>query len=153
MGRSCAGASSFRKDPFPERFLNFSFPMIVSPLMSYYQKHLFVCTNQRPEGDPRGSCAEKGAESLRAFLKVEMKKRGLHKTMRPNSAGCLDACEHGPVMVIYPEGVWYQVETEGDMVEVIEQHLMAGVPVERLIITARAQPKGSRPPPSTSDSP
>src|SRR5690349_21653830 len=70
----------------------------------FYASHVFCCTNTRPAGHPRGCCSEKGAEKLRNYMKVRAKELGL-RTTRINAAGCLDRCEFGPTMVIYPEGV------------------------------------------------
>jgi (2Fe-2S) ferredoxin len=97
-----------------------------------FQKHIFVCENQREPGHPRGSCAEKGAEKLRGVMKDELKRLGLHKKMRANGAGCLDQCELGVSCVVYPEGVWYQLTDEADVREVVQEHLVNGRPVERL---------------------
>jgi (2Fe-2S) ferredoxin len=97
-----------------------------------YAHHLFVCENRRDPSDPRGCCAARGGEEVRAALKAELKRRGLTATARANGAGCLDACEHGPVMVVYPEGVWYRGVTPADVPEIVEKHLVGGQPVERL---------------------
>jgi (2Fe-2S) ferredoxin len=100
-----------------------------------YTKHLFVCTHQREPGHPRGCCKEKGSEDVRAKFKEELKKRRLSgKQMRANSAGCLDACEYGVAVVVYPDAVWYGGVTVDDVEEIIESHLIGGVPVERLLI-------------------
>lgn len=105
----------------------------------FFRIHLFVCTNRRPDGHRRGSCAERGAEALQTYLKAKVKKLGLPKA-RINSAGCLDRCELGPVMVIYPEGVWYTYHNEADIDEIVETHLVSGGRVERLMLAADAQP-------------
>lgn len=102
--------------------------------MSKYKHHLFICTNRRPVDDPKGCCATKGAEELRAFFKEEVAKRGLKKTVRANQAGCLDTCEFGPSVVIYPDGIWYTVKTREDALEIIEKHLEKGEIVERLLM-------------------
>ena len=99
-----------------------------------YRHHVFVCENRRPFGDPRGSCAAKGSEELRAALKAEIARRGLKEEVRANSAGCLDACAAGPAIVVYPEGVWYGGVRPEDVPEIVESHLVNGVPVERLVI-------------------
>lgn len=99
----------------------------------YYRIHAFICTNQRPEGHPRGSCARKGSEALRDYLKARGKELGI-AGLRVNSAGCLDRCELGPVMVIYPEGVWYSFRTHEDIDEIMETHLRQGKRVERLML-------------------
>ena len=97
-----------------------------------YQRHVFVCTNRRPDGHPKGCCASKGSEQVREKLKSEVGKRGLSKAVRVNAAGCLDACEHGVSVVVYPEGVWYGHVTAEDVSELVEEHLAGGRPVERL---------------------
>lgn len=105
----------------------------------YYRIHVFACTNRRPDGHPRGSCAGRGAEPLRDYLKARAKELGL-KDVRINSAGCLDRCELGPVMVIYPEGVWYAYRTHQDLDEILTTHLLQGGRVARLILHPDDQP-------------
>ncbi|MBI5070364.1 MAG: (2Fe-2S) ferredoxin domain-containing protein [Deltaproteobacteria bacterium] len=97
-----------------------------------FRHHLFVCENQRDASDPRGCCAARGGEAVRAALKAELKKRGLAGTARANAAGCLDACADGPVIVVYPEGVWYGRVRPEDVPEIVESHLVRGQVVERL---------------------
>ncbi len=99
-----------------------------------YRHHLFVCENRRPPDDPRGCCAAKGSEAIRDALKEEIARRGLKREVRANSSGCLDACPHGPTIVVYPEGVWYGGVRLEDVPEIAESHLVRGVPVERLRI-------------------
>ncbi len=105
----------------------------------YYQAHVFVCCNRRPDGHKRGSCAARGSEALRDYMKARAKELGLHG-VRVNMAGCLDRCEFGPVMVIYPEGIWYKVETKSDIDEVLETHLRQKGRVQRLMLTERDLP-------------
>jgi (2Fe-2S) ferredoxin len=99
----------------------------------YYEAHVFCCTNRRPAGHPRGCCAEKNGEALRDHMKSRAKELGL-KNVRVNNAGCLDRCELGPTLVIYPEGVWYTCATKADIDEVLETHLVKGGRVERLML-------------------
>jgi (2Fe-2S) ferredoxin len=99
----------------------------------YYDAHVFCCTNRRPAGHPRGSCADKGSEDLRDYMKNRAKELGLKK-VRINSAGCLDRCELGPSVVIYPEGVWYSAPTREDIDEILQKHLIEGGRVERLML-------------------
>ena len=99
----------------------------------YYRAHVFCCTNLRPDGHPRGCCASGEAEKLRGYMKVRAKELGLGDT-RINSAGCLDRCELGPVLVIYPEGIWYGYKTTGDIDEILQTHLVEGGRVERLML-------------------
>jgi (2Fe-2S) ferredoxin len=99
----------------------------------YYDAHVFCCTNQRPAGHPRGCCFDKGSVALRDYMKDRAKELGLKK-VRVNIAGCLDRCELGPTMVIYPEGVWYSVANKDDVDEVLQKHLLEGGRVERLML-------------------
>jgi (2Fe-2S) ferredoxin len=100
--------------------------------MPNFQHHVFVCTNQRPAENPRGCCDAEGLGSLQIQWKRELAARGLKGEVRANRAGCLDQCEHGPTVVIYPEGVWYGRVTPADIPEIIEQHLVGGTPLARL---------------------
>lgn len=102
--------------------------------MSRYLRHIFVCTNRREEGHPKGSCAQKGSEIILDELKKGLKERGIKALVRGNSAGCLDACSFGPNIVIYPEGVWYGGVTKSDVNEIIEKHIIRGEVVGRLLI-------------------
>ena len=97
-----------------------------------FRHHVFVCENERDPADPRGCCAARGGEAVREALKAELARRGLKGVVRANGAGCLDACAHGPTMVVYPEGVWYGRVRPEDVPEIVERHLLDGEPVERL---------------------
>jgi (2Fe-2S) ferredoxin len=97
-----------------------------------FEHHVFVCENQRDPADPRGSCGAKGSAAIRKALKDELARRGLEKRVRANAAGCLDSCADGPTVVVYPEGVWYGHVRVEDVPEIVESHLVNGVPVERL---------------------
>ncbi|MBI1775630.1 MAG: (2Fe-2S) ferredoxin domain-containing protein [Proteobacteria bacterium] len=105
----------------------------------YYLKHVFCCTNTRPPGHPRGCCSEKGSERLRNYLKARTKELGVDG-IRVNAAGCLDRCELGPTMVIYPEGVWYAYRNEADLDEILTVHLKGGGRVQRLMLTPDQKP-------------
>lgn len=100
----------------------------------YFEAHVFVCTNRRPDGHPRGSCAAAGSEKLRDYMKVRSKELGLEGRVRVNAAGCLDRCELGPTMVIYPEGVWYTFSSNADVEEILQTHLAGGSKVDRLAL-------------------
>lgn len=102
---------------------------------AYYTCHVFCCTNQRAAGHPRGSCKERGAEPLREYMKRAAKALGLQGRVRINAAGCLDRCELGPTMVIYPEGVWYTYRTRADIDEILDTHVAGGGRVARLLLT------------------
>lgn len=99
-----------------------------------YQVHVFCCTNERPETHWRGSCAHKGSRALCDYMCRLGMVLGARR-IRINHAGCMNVCEHGPVMVIYPEGVWYKYETQADVAEILRCHVMGGVPVQRLMVT------------------
>ncbi len=99
----------------------------------FYEAHVFCCTNERPAGHPRGCCKAKGSEKLRDYMKARAKEFGLSR-VRVNTSGCLDRCELGPTVVIYPEGVWYHVETREDVDEILQTHLIGGGRVERLML-------------------
>jgi len=109
--------------------------------MSRFRHHVFVCENERPPDDPRGSCGPKGGAAIREAFKAELKRRGLKGLVRANAAGCLDACAHGPTVVVYPEGVWYGGVSPDDVPEIVDRHLIGGEPVTRLLIQ-EAGPKG-----------
>ena len=100
--------------------------------MPAFERHVFVCTNTREEGHPRGCCAAKESPKIRELLKAEIEKRGLKRQVRINQAGCLDQCEHGVTIVVYPEAVWYGFVKPEDVSEIVEQHLVGGRAVERL---------------------
>jgi (2Fe-2S) ferredoxin len=97
-----------------------------------FEHHVFVCENRRPDGSPKGCCASKGGAAVREALKAELARRGLQGRVRANAAGCLDACDRGVAVVVYPEGVWYGGVTPADVPEIVERHLVGGQPVERL---------------------
>ncbi|MEN9811047.1 MAG: hypothetical protein RLZZ488_2614 [Pseudomonadota bacterium] len=91
--------------------------------MTLYEKHIFVCENQRPEGDPRGCCHSKGAAELTAALKKMAADAGLGKKVRVNKAGCLGQCAFGTAVVVYPDAVWHKNATPADAPKIFEQHL------------------------------
>ena len=104
--------------------------------MSYYERHIFFCLNERDEKAERPCCAHAGAERLQGYAKQQAKAKGLlgEGNLRVNKSGCLDRCELGPCAVVYPEGVWYRYFDEADIDEIIDSHLVNGTPVERLKI-------------------
>lgn len=102
--------------------------------MNYYQHHVFFCTNQR--ADNAVCCNNMGAQELRDYAKGRIKALKLHgkHKVRINNAGCLDRCDEGPVIVVYPEEVWYTYIDKEDIDEIINEHLINGRIVERLKI-------------------
>ena len=103
--------------------------------MPPFARHVFVCGNARVADHPRGSCDPTGGGALHTVFKQAVAALGLQRTVRANKAGCLDQCEHGPTVVVYPEGVWYGHVTTEDVAVIVEQHLLRGEPVERLRLT------------------
>jgi len=110
-----------------------------------YRHHVFVCENVRPADDPRGSCGAKCGKEIRDAFKAELHRRGLKRMVRANGAGCLDACATGPTVVVYPEGVWYGGVSVADVNEIIESHIVNGVPVERLRLRRLEEPGAKDP--------
>jgi (2Fe-2S) ferredoxin len=102
--------------------------------MAPYERHVFVCTNERPAGHPRGCCKARGSEDVRNALKAELHRLGLSGRVRVNTSGCLDACEFGPAVVVYPEGIWYGHVTAADAAEIAEKTVMNGEVISRLLI-------------------
>ncbi len=100
--------------------------------MSYYRHHVFFCLNKRDNGEK--CCADSGAADLHAYAKGRIKKLGVagKGSVRINKAGCLDRCEEGPVIVVYPDDVWYTYIDRDDIDEIIDRHLIGGEVVERL---------------------
>jgi (2Fe-2S) ferredoxin len=101
---------------------------------NFYDCHVFCCVNERKAGHPRGCCADGGGVELRDYMKKKGKALRIRK-LRVNQAGCLDRCELGPTMVIYPGGTWYHYRTEADVDEILERHVQNGEIVERLLLT------------------
>ncbi len=100
--------------------------------MPSYRHHVFVCTNRREPGSARPSCDSEAKGELHARFKDAVKSAGLAATVRANKSGCLDQCEHGPTVVVYPEAVWYGFVQLSDVDEIVSEHLAGGRPVERL---------------------
>ncbi|NOT83354.1 MAG: (2Fe-2S) ferredoxin domain-containing protein [Methylococcaceae bacterium] len=100
--------------------------------MSYYQHHLFVCTHQREAGET--CCANHDAQGLLEYAKAQLKTLNLSGAgkCRINKSGCMDRCNKGPVIAVYPEGIWYRYKDKHDIDEIISEHLQAGRVVERL---------------------
>ncbi|MDP8567944.1 (2Fe-2S) ferredoxin domain-containing protein [Methylophilus aquaticus] len=101
---------------------------------THFEHHVFFCLNQRENGDD--CCMQKGAEAAFDYMKGKVKQLGLAGAgkVRINRAGCLDRCGVGPVMVVYPQAVWYTFIDHSDIDEIIERHLQQGKVVERLLV-------------------
>lgn len=102
--------------------------------MKRFEKHIFICENKRDPSDARGCCSQKGSIEVRDLFKKRLKELGLHKKMRANGTGCLDACAHGPSVVVYPEQIWYGGVKVENVEEIIQSHLLNNKPVEKLLI-------------------
>ena len=100
--------------------------------MPQFEHHVFVCHNVRPADAPRPSCTTDGKSEVFTQLQQLSKAAGLAPKVRINKSMCLDQCEHGPTVVVYPEAVWYGHVQASDAAEIVEQHLVGGRPVERL---------------------
>ena len=100
--------------------------------MAVFERHLFICCNQRPLDHPRGSCDPDADDGLQKAFKKALAERGLQGRVRANKAGCLDQCEHGPTVVVYPDAVWYGFVRESDIDEIIDSHILGGTPIARL---------------------
>lgn len=103
--------------------------------MSFYDKHVFFCTNERADGSD--CCGKRGAPKARDYMKNKVAELGisnLQNNIRINAAGCMNRCDEGPVIVVYPEAIWYTYMDENDLDEIIEEHLRHGRVVERLKI-------------------
>ncbi len=100
----------------------------------FYKHHVFFCLNQRPNGE--ACCQDKGAEAAFDHMKARVKKLGLsgEGKVRINRSGCLDRCDKGPIMVIYPQAVWYMFVDNDDIDEIIESHLVNNQVVKRLLV-------------------
>ncbi|APH53232.1 Ferredoxin, 2Fe-2s [Granulibacter bethesdensis] len=111
----------------------------------YFDIHLFVCCNRRPDDHPRGSCAAKGSEKLRDYMKARAKEMSLAgftmPSLRINTAGCLDRCEQGPCLVIYPEGIWYTISSTEDVDQILMRHVSQGERIAELMLPAETAPQ------------
>ncbi|MCC7443118.1 MAG: (2Fe-2S) ferredoxin domain-containing protein [Bdellovibrionales bacterium] len=105
--------------------------------MRRLERHVFVCANERPPGTPRSSCKGRGCEAVLDALKQEAAAAGLAGAVRVQKSGCLDTCEYGTTVTVYPEGVWYGRVTPADAAELVKSHLVEGRPVERLRIPGK----------------
>ena len=115
--------------------------------MSYYQHHLFFCNNQRAPG-ARTCCNDKGATQARDHAKARIAQLRLNQPgkVRVNQAGCMERCEEGPCLAIYPQGVWYTYRSTADIEEIIERHIVGGQIVERLRLPDTAPPPSEKAP-------
>jgi (2Fe-2S) ferredoxin len=105
----------------------------IADIPQVYKRHVFACFTQRPAGHPRGSCGASGAAPLWERLGNRLQAEQL-PDVGFTSSGCLGFCNAGPLMVIYPEGIWYRPTTNDDIDEIVDTHLKQGQLVERLVV-------------------
>lgn len=97
-----------------------------------YDKHVFVCANQKGEG--KACCGETKGLALVGLFREQLKAKGLHGKIRVQKSGCLDVCSRGPALVVYPEGTYYGNVTNEDVNRIVEEHLIANKPVSELVL-------------------
>ncbi len=102
--------------------------------MPAFEHHVFICGNVREPGHRRGCCDPQGSGKLRSAFKQEIKRSGLASIARANHAGCLEQCEHGPTVVIYPQGIWYGGVTVEDVPRIVQETIVGGKVLEDLLI-------------------
>lgn len=102
--------------------------------MPRLEHHIFICMNNRPEGHPRGCCNANSDETLREAFQAALKAHGLSGQIRANKSGCLDQCEYGPTIVIYPQGIWYGRVCPEHAGEIVERTLVRGQVIPELLI-------------------
>lgn len=98
------------------------------------KKHVFICTQARPQGHPRGSCAEKGCALMAEEFYNQLQARNLFDQIMVTSTGCIGPCGYGPSVLVYPEGVMYAGVQVDDVATIFDQHLVGGNPVENLLM-------------------
>lgn len=105
----------------------------------FYDTHIFCCLNERDAGHKRGCCGNNMTRKLQKYMKSRLKELSLEDKVqgrfRVNKSGCLDRCELGPVLVIYPDGTWYHYKDKEDIDEIIDTHIVGGEIVKRLVVT------------------
>jgi (2Fe-2S) ferredoxin len=103
--------------------------------MPPFERHIFICGNRRPPDHPRGSCDPKGNDELQKAFKQKLADHQIAGTrVRANRSGCLEQCEHGPTVVVYPDAVWYGRVTREDVDKIVDSHIMGGKPVAELVL-------------------
>jgi (2Fe-2S) ferredoxin len=100
--------------------------------MDVFKKHVFVCVSGK-------TCPNEGAAAVCDALRKEISSRGLQKQVRINKSGCFDQCGNGPLIVVYPDTVWYAHVSPEDCKEIVESHLLGDEPVERLLYDGRGR--------------
>ena len=96
-----------------------------------YEKHIFICINERPSENPVRCCGSQGMSVRMSFVR-ELAKYGLKNKVRANKSGCLDSCSLGPMVVVYPDGIWYKGVTPEDVPEIVQTSIINNNIVDRL---------------------
>jgi len=99
------------------------------------EKHVFVCTQQRPMGHPRSSCAEKDCSAVMEEFLWQVQQKELFDKIQVTATGCMGPCSEGPTVLVYPEGIMYGGVSKDDVTNIFEDHLINDKPVERLFMT------------------
>jgi (2Fe-2S) ferredoxin len=104
------------------------------PNEPFYSHHVFFCTNMRDQN--RACCGAAGSEDIRNYAKKRLNAESCKSdvNVRVNTAGCMGRCDEGPVIAVYPEGIWYTYLDQSDVDEIIDEHILNNRPVERLKI-------------------
>ncbi|MEO5338898.1 MAG: (2Fe-2S) ferredoxin domain-containing protein [Magnetococcus sp. MYC-9] len=112
-----------------------------------YDLRIYYCVNSRDAGHPQGDCSRRGAQDLQNHLVERLKQLPESCRVRVSSSGCLNRCQSGPALVIYPQGVWYRYRSQADINEIVQRHLLGGEQVQRLLISAADPTPGGKDPP------
>lgn len=107
---------------------------MIQDLPQLFRHHVFMCQTQRPPGHPHGSCGTAGAAKFFDLMKTKLDAAGLNGEIGLTATGCLGFCQAQPLMVVYPDGVWYRLQTAEDIGEIVETHFMTGEVVEHLAV-------------------
>lgn len=100
------------------------------------EKHVLICTQNRPQGHPRGSCAISGSPEIMNEFMNEIQNRNLFEKILLTNTGCMGPCMMGPSVLVYPEGIMYGKLKKADVKTIVDQHLIGGEPVASLMVAA-----------------
>lgn len=98
------------------------------------KRHIFVCTSSRSIGQQKGFCRSKAGVEVWAKFNEEVRERDLDSTVFVSNTGCFGICERGPIVIVYPDNVWYGAVTPGDVVTIMDEHIEGNKPVDKLVI-------------------
>ncbi len=106
--------------------------------MAKPEKHVFVCIHSRPPDHHKGSCSDRGSQEVMSEFQRQFEQHELWSKMLLTKASCMGTCKFGPSVLVYPESVMYGNVTPEDVSAIIEDHLLGGIPVERLRVPDEA---------------